>query len=141
MQAQASEQFLTPWPVSASLPERVPSTALPCWLPAFHLPTAALAGSMLACHHIAPGPAQFKARFSIKPSPVPTSVSFPCPNLEARGAQGPYLFIHCVFGCIPGACHLSSIMLSRCRHQSEHLALSAALCQETFQAPHMESYI
>lgn len=53
-------------------------------------------------------PAQFRARFSIKPSPIPTSLSFPSPNSEATGAPEPHLFIHCALGGIPSACHTTS---------------------------------
>lgn len=104
-------RVLTPWPVSAR-PLVGPQTPL-CTLPSPppHLPLPPPNSRYGLKPAGTPRPAQFKAKFSIKPSPVPTSLPSPCPNLEATGAQGTYLSIHCALGCTPSACRTPSTVV------------------------------
>lgn len=61
-------------------------------LPPFYHQVLALAGNPMQLHHTAPEPAQFKARFSVKPLPDSQFSLLPLLSLEARRSRTLALF-------------------------------------------------
>ena len=77
-------------------------------LPTFYHQGFALAGNPMQLHHTAPEPAQFKARFSVRPFPDSQLSLLPLLSPK-QGGHGPHLSIHCVPGCTPSAWHTTGI--------------------------------